>query len=541
MRIKSIKIKNFRCFESIYLSPREGINVFVGENSAGKSSVFIAVSKLFKHISGEQDAFTEADLRFGKLGKGMEITCKLELEKKERFEVLNVLVPTQTSQTEQFEIYSKIEVVLKEVEAIFQWQWNRRISYIKIGPIYVLDNHLSNDSKESGAVSDSRALFKKMRELNKSIEETLSMQELWGLKNVKQNVAGVLSKYIRSFAEFRGRPCAQDRGPVLESFQGGDTAMALLNLKNHRNIKQQKKYRAICNEIKNFFPYVSIEAVETEPGSGVADIQFIDKASEYPVELNNVGAGVAELLTLITNLVARENYVIILEEPELHLHPHAKRRLQKLIKITSTSNQVFVITHDAFFIDQENLNALIRFSISDKGTQTAHMKGKISQRDAGQLRTAMKNIKKREMVFARALLLVEDESQENIIEGFADTLDNDLDSNGISVINVDGSDSFKPYIKLAETLKIPYICLRDLDWGQNKPAEVYFALGSELEDYLRGAGLGSLMDEASRSVGNNKPRVAKYVGECATVNAIPDIFSKLITDVIRIAEASVTN
>jgi len=44
-------------------------------------------------------------------------------------------------------------------------------------------------------------------------------------------------------------------------------------------------------------------------------------------------------------------------------------------------------------------------------------------------------------------------------------LEYDLDSSGTSVIEVGGQDAFSPYIKLAEQLEVPFICLADLPWG----------------------------------------------------------------------------
>src|SRR5690606_37927068 len=46
MRIERIQIRNFKSIQEIDISPSQEINVFIGENSVGKSNVFDAVTWL---------------------------------------------------------------------------------------------------------------------------------------------------------------------------------------------------------------------------------------------------------------------------------------------------------------------------------------------------------------------------------------------------------------------------------------------------------------------------------------------------------------
>ena len=51
------------------------------------------------------------------------------------------------------------------------------------------------------------------------------------------------------------------------------------------------------------------------------------------------------LLLLITNLMSSRDRVIILEEPELHIHPAAQRALQAVIDAATEQNQLMYVTH----------------------------------------------------------------------------------------------------------------------------------------------------------------------------------------------------
>ena len=52
MQICSIKIQNFRSLEEVELNDLSGINILVGRNNAGKSSVFDTISYVAFHVFG---------------------------------------------------------------------------------------------------------------------------------------------------------------------------------------------------------------------------------------------------------------------------------------------------------------------------------------------------------------------------------------------------------------------------------------------------------------------------------------------------------
>jgi hypothetical protein len=362
----------------------------------------------------------------------------------------------------------------------------------------------------------------------------------WQVDNLKPDILGILKPKFSHFAEFRGRPVRTDRTSLLNSLEGSQTANVLLYLKNHTEKRQRRRYIGVKYAFSAFLPQLRFEAVETEPGSGIADIQFTALGANYSVPIENVGAGIADLLTLLTNLVTLRGYIFVVEEPELHLHPHAKRSLAELIRHSSISNQVFIITHDPLFVNPDFILNLNRFYLRGKksGTVVASMSRDLSPRDIGQIKTASKDIAKRELYFARAVLFVEDESQLKFIEGCANKLDYGLDSLGLSIIEVGGKDAFEPYIKLAKQLDIPFLCLADLPWGSSpdRPPTIYRSLGYELEQYLEDSGCGLLMQQAKKAIGSSKQRVAKYCGEHIEVANIPPFFPQLLKDAMKLCK-----
>ena len=534
MWITSVDIQNFRSMGSLQLDFSKGLNTLVGENSVGKSSVFTAISKVIHAVADpDNPKFTDEDLRYGKLdGNELKVSCQFELTEQEQQQLLERMLSSPITITGRDALCGKLSDYLRHLEIHFTWNEVDRFLYAKLGKTFInqhsVGDRVTRGGTQRGLLND---LLRRSPTVNDLEAEILSSSNVWGANGILRDIGELIRPYFKTFDEFRVRPLASNRSAVMEALKGTEVATVLLNLKNHPEFKSRNMYRTICSEFSDFFPSLTIESVDR-------NVQFIEEGKDWAIPLANIGAGIAELLTFITNLVARESNIYVIEEPEMHLHAQAKRRFHRLIKESSKNNQIFVITHDEHFIDLENIQGLLRLFSTKDGTQVACLPVNISPKLLGQLSTALKAVGKREAVFARAVLLVEDESQQRFVLGCANKLSQDLDGAGVSILPVDGHDAFKPYIALAGALKIPYLCLRDKNWGSHKarPSDIFRALGSELEEYLEQAGLGAILEEAKEKVGTSKQRIAEYVANNIEEDQVPPLFSQLITDVIALAK-----
>jgi predicted ATP-dependent endonuclease of OLD family len=80
----------------------------------------------------------------------------------------------------------------------------------------------------------------------------------------------------------------------------------------------------------------------------------IKETGSVEIEMNDVSSGLVQTLILITNLLTRpKNSLLMIEEPEIHLHALAQRSLFKLIKDTSQKRGLkFIIsTHSTIFAE----------------------------------------------------------------------------------------------------------------------------------------------------------------------------------------------
>lgn len=88
-----------------------------------------------------------------------------------------------------------------------------------------------------------------------------------------------------------------------------------------------------------------------EPSIG-AESEF----SQYTFDINYMGSGVAQVLIILTLLYDirynKKNIILLLEEPEINLHPHALSSLYKIIEEEFNDFQIIITTHSSILIDQ---------------------------------------------------------------------------------------------------------------------------------------------------------------------------------------------
>jgi predicted ATPase len=103
---------------------------------------------------------------------------------------------------------------------------------------------------------------------------------------------------------------------------------------------------------------LGFELVVTQPGLS------------HGVDLTYVGVGVSQVVPVIlTCLLSRPGSVVLLEQPELHLHPAMQQRLGDfLLALARTGRQLVVETHSEYLVTR-----LRRRIAEDPGDDTARM------------------------------------------------------------------------------------------------------------------------------------------------------------------------
>lgn len=111
----------------------------------------------------------------------------------------------------------------------------------------------------------------------------------------------------------------------------------------------ENKYRDFISYVKSVIPNFSSFSV------GFEDSEFIEYETTNGVRHKSdfLGDGIISLLRILTHLFIGNTRPLIIDEPELSLHPKAQDRLLKLIAEESQKRQILISTHSPYFLNWE--------------------------------------------------------------------------------------------------------------------------------------------------------------------------------------------
>jgi predicted ATP-dependent endonuclease of OLD family len=165
----------------------------------------------------------------------------------------------------------------------------------------------------------------------------------------------------------------------------------------------------------------------------------------------------------------RDNgFVLLIEEPELFLGPHAQRYLHRLLRtFAHAGNQVLYSTHSAAFLDVGRLEevALVEWGPTH-GTrivQPEPLPAPASFRALSEL-----DAERSELFLGRAALLVEGRTEKLTLPLVFHALGHDPDRLGISIVECGGKPNIPLFVRICEAARMPYLAVHDRDAAPGK-------------------------------------------------------------------------
>ena len=156
--------------------------------------------------------------------------------------------------------------------------------------------------------------------------------------------------------------------------------------------------------------------------------------------------------------------MMAMEEPETHLHPQAQRSLFR--QINRMPGQRIISTHSPYVCGQSEIAHIRHFSKNAEETLVCRIdmgigEKKLTDEDLRKIDRQVMNTRG-DMLFARALVFFEGETEEQALPDFAEKRwgkhPNDL---GFSFVGVGGNGNYLPFLRMSESFKIPWFIFSD--------------------------------------------------------------------------------
>lgn len=460
MYISSLSFKGYKNSKEtsqIYLN--KGLNVLLGENGSGKTTVINALRLLLKEpeagytFSGD-DLYWSLDKKFH--ASETEIDAKFSFLSDDE----KIIFMTWCDAEFNAHLHLKISENKSRPDTYKRKFWGGRTemgafeedAFDKIECVY-LPPLRDAEAKLSGGRRSRLAYV-----LKRQYEETESKALENKVKEFNSSIAG---------GEDRIKTAREKINEKIEQSLGSKLGQSV-NLQ----FSETSFNRIIENIRMVFFPHVKETDVE----------KFRDLATNS-LGYNNL-LYIATVFSELDLLKEKDGYTaILIEEPEAHLHPQLQVKFIKYIQELSESNpnaQIFLTTHSPVLASSVKLDKLIHIKDCDGCISAATL----SRKDFGD--KISKNyierwldVTKSTMLFSRGVILVEGIAESLIVPKMAQFVLSEhnaaktLEEAGVSVININGI-NFVNFMKLFGNFdnstgdSIPVLCagITDRDPGR---------------------------------------------------------------------------
>jgi putative ATP-dependent endonuclease of OLD family len=467
MRVLSLKVKNFRAFEGIgeevKILLNNGITVIVGENNVGKSSLLRAL-----RIIAAQISFDNRDFHKGERGNERILELEFQIDRNELKKFLNYI----TGNSKFLKDQENLKRFTTDLGNHFILSISRYGLTLQTEELMFRSNHLQ--LKEHNAtrfthnkldiffesyLSDKKLTIVDF--LRKKVSRIVDKSNGFFIEvsgNPAKHFQEILRQKLKVFSEIRKRPAGSIQR-VLESLDGGEVASVLFSLKNG-NRKEQKRYEDIKREFTKLFENLELDV---RLGEGNSPLLFIEKKSiDFDMPIENVGAGIGEMIILLTHLIASKDVIFGLDLPEMQFHPHAQRLLLKILEEHAKSNQIIMVTHSPLLLNPKNLKNIVIIRERKGKSVASQLEDKHFTKDELIIIERLLLSDKMDFFFSRATLIVEGPTEVGAMPLFSEKIGFDFDTNGISIIKMNGN-HFGLWDKLLNGFDIPHAVMCDKD------------------------------------------------------------------------------
>lgn len=497
-RIIGLSVENYRSIEKLKLNNLGNINIFVGKNNSGKSTILKSIETVIKIMNKQLIVrmFDKKDFHSNQINLPIKIASSFLLEdsvfeellRKMREEYpqllsgvdgfvnlrsLNVYTAS-TNYSDDNKVYSYIEKITLSESSPFSSDTINETSLFNI-EIRVVRELISRMLK----LEDISRKLKQLDEMLDTIntDDYTRYKERGVLSRVRNNEVLVdLINSTNNYHEFRNhlreeienhnleitRISNQETEREFQVFSGttkivpshiqwlmGILERTKLLQESERKSPIEKKdaerlldlkvTRGADDRLAQLQDTVlNLLGVRVDAFKGTSSLASAEMdVGNFLVDMN--GTGIRESLRLILDFEFTNPEIVLIEEPEVHLHFELERKMFKYLLQMSNNTQIFMTTHSTGFIDSSEMNNIF---LVKKGTSTevSTIKNNGLMEVIGEL-----GINISSLLLSKVIVFVEGPTDEQIVRAYLDKFHPYMTYSDVGIIRMTGVGNYKYY------------------------------------------------------------------------------------------------
>lgn len=341
MKIVSFTLCNYRSISSAYKLPLTDYSVIVGPNNEGKSNTLKGLAFALSVLSANRGAMRfrrpeHNPFRFRRTQANFDYEWPrdfpISLQKSEPNGKTEFVLEFELTPAELVEFRKRVKVNLS--------------TNLKARILIGKDNH-EIDFLMKGR--GKKALNKKTVEISTFINQRLLIQYIPAIRtsslaiDIVENLLAIELSQLEGNLEFN---------------------KLLGEIKKLQKPIIEKISKSLTSTIKGFIPDVKTIKIENRESIGnilsAACKVYVNDGIETNLEAKGDGIISLTAISLLRHISqqtsSNKSLVLLLEEPESHLHPKAIHRLKSVLSDISMSNQVITTTHSPIIIEKATIN-----------------------------------------------------------------------------------------------------------------------------------------------------------------------------------------
>ncbi len=427
MKIKSVKVKNFRSLKDVSVEFEDGLTCIIGENDSGKTSLLACL-----RVFSENEPYQVKVDDFRISGREMENSITIELELSDGVKLRKEFNLTEAGINQESKIYLPKTMLVKELDAIK----GKLSEYDKQKQVKDLEHTLRTSLEHI----TQRILGNRPRS-NKKVDNIIN--ELETKLSSIESEHEVNTDY-RIHIYYLDNRTIQEPELIIEKLffedikkevwtteiSGDKTIKKLVEEKiSELKTKKEEQFRKDLEErIKDFLHQKVKLNIDFSFSESPLNIKFKTKfVDEYNNEISfeNKGEGTKRRVTMaLVEFKMKEEQrdrdvnVFIFDEPDTHLHVKAQRELLALLNKHLENKQIIITTHSPYILNLLKPHQLRVCELAKSENNTIHTK--IKGLNINEVENLLRDlgIENLLLFFSRKILIVEGKTEKVFLDTF---------------------------------------------------------------------------------------------------------------------------